>query len=270
MNGRQRLIEQIRQQSIEKRAQALREAARNQANNAPIAAAGASSSGGGRRAEVQCLPLGGVMLSFLNPFTEAYVRYFLTESGTLNGQPQYLALMLSGTSKKGDTQEFLRIRWNGSEWVLSQVFIQYSYFDENDFAFSPTLFSSAWQSEEDSVELTTSRGEEFDCSWRYCFVISGVGESPFTYNFIPAWIDVALTEAPDAYIAGSALIAQEISIIWDTTDLTWFVPGDEEIFPLPGGTREQLPIGSFTIYDDRTLTISSGICSFTPPPLPPQ
>jgi len=49
MNERQRLVEHIRQQSIQKRAQALREAARNQANNAPIAAAGASSSGGGRR-----------------------------------------------------------------------------------------------------------------------------------------------------------------------------------------------------------------------------
>ena len=48
MNQRQRLLEQIRQQSIQKRAQALREAAQKQANNAPIAAAaGASSSGGG-------------------------------------------------------------------------------------------------------------------------------------------------------------------------------------------------------------------------------
>jgi len=48
MNQRQQLIEQIRQQSIQKRAQALREAAQKQASNAPIAAAaGASSSGGG-------------------------------------------------------------------------------------------------------------------------------------------------------------------------------------------------------------------------------
>jgi len=50
MNQRQRLLEQIRQQSIQKRAQALREAAQRQASNAPIvaaAAAGASSGGGG-------------------------------------------------------------------------------------------------------------------------------------------------------------------------------------------------------------------------------
>ena len=50
MNSRQQLIEQIRQQSIQKRAQALREAAQRQGNNAPIAAAGASSSGGGQPA----------------------------------------------------------------------------------------------------------------------------------------------------------------------------------------------------------------------------
>lgn len=50
MSQRQGLLEQIRQQSIQKRAQALREAAQKQASNAPIvaaAAAGASSGGGG-------------------------------------------------------------------------------------------------------------------------------------------------------------------------------------------------------------------------------
>lgn len=47
MSQRQRLLEQIRQQSIQKRAQALREAAQKQASNAPIAAAAGASSGGG-------------------------------------------------------------------------------------------------------------------------------------------------------------------------------------------------------------------------------
>jgi len=51
MNERQRLVEQIRQQSIHARAKALREAARNQATTTPIAAAagGAAGGGGGRR-----------------------------------------------------------------------------------------------------------------------------------------------------------------------------------------------------------------------------
>ena len=48
MSQRQQLIEQIRQQSIQKRTQALREAVQKQASNAPIvAAAGASLVGGG-------------------------------------------------------------------------------------------------------------------------------------------------------------------------------------------------------------------------------
>ena len=75
MNQRQQLIEQIRQQSIQARAQALREAARNQANNAPIAGA---VLGGGRRAETQCLPLGGVILGA--DFFGAYTKTFLSES----------------------------------------------------------------------------------------------------------------------------------------------------------------------------------------------
>ena len=56
MNQRQRLLEQIRQQSIQKRAQALREAAQKQASNAPIAAAAGSSSGGGGGARTFSYP----------------------------------------------------------------------------------------------------------------------------------------------------------------------------------------------------------------------
>ena len=53
MNERQRLIEQIRQQSIHARAKALREAARNQATTTPIAAAAGGASGGGSGARTQ-------------------------------------------------------------------------------------------------------------------------------------------------------------------------------------------------------------------------
>jgi len=56
MNQRQRLLEQIRQQSIQKRAQALREAAQKQASNAPIAAAAGASSGGGGGARTFSYP----------------------------------------------------------------------------------------------------------------------------------------------------------------------------------------------------------------------
>ena len=257
MNPRQQLIEQIRQQSIQARAQALREAAQRQFSNAPVA--GASSSGGRRPVEPGCLPLGGVML--IADFFGAYTKTLLTESGTLNGQSQYLALL----SIEGNSQQFGRISWTGSEWAIGQVFISDGDYNEFNFAFSPTLFSSAWQSE-GPVPFVTSPGEEFDCSWRHCFSFNG----EFTIGLVPAWIDVPLTEAPNAYISVGV---GETNILWDEQGLNWIIEGPDEgnLSLLPGGTREQLPIGQFAIFDDIVLTISSGICTFAPPvpPLPP-
>ena len=259
MNGRQHLIEQIRQQSIEKRAQALREAAQRQFSNAPIA--GASSSGGGRK--TQCLPLGGVMVS-VDFGDGTYSRNVLTESGTLNEQPQYLVLLYSDDKD----QTFLRISWTGSQWALGQVFtINGTIDEENDFAFSPTLLSSAWQSI-GPVTFATSPGEEFDCSWRHCFAISG-DLIDSTYGLSATWIGIPLTEAPNAYASSG----EGFSIFWDENDLAWLLldsTGDQ-ISILPGGTREQLPIGQFAIVDDIVLTISSSVCTFAPPlpPLPP-
>jgi surface protein len=260
MNQRQQLIEQIRQQSIQARAQALREAARNQANNAPIAGA---VLGGGRRAETQCLPLGGVILGA--DFFGAYTKTFLSESGTLNEQPQYLALLGS----EGNGQLFARIRWTGSEWALSQVFaIDGTIDSEQDFAFSPTLFSSAWQSIA-VTEFVTTPGEEFDCSWRHCFAVSG-DLFAGTYSLAASWIDIPLTEAPNAYITIGGF--EGFNIFWDEKSLGWIIEGPDEgdLSLLPGGTREQLPIGQFAIFDDLVLAISSSVCTFAPPiPLPP-
>jgi surface protein len=260
MNGRQQLIEQIRQQSIEKRAQALREAAQRQFSNAPIAGA---VLGGGRRADTQCLPLGGVMVS-VDFGDGTYSRNVLTESGTLNEQPQYLVLLGS----EDPDQEFLRISWTGSQWALGQVFARNGTIDEeNDFAFSPTLLSSAWLSI-GPVSFATTPGEEFNCSWRHCFAISG-DLIDSTYGLSATWIGIPLTEAPNAYASGG----EGFSIFWDENDLAWLLldsTGDQ-ISILPGGTREQLPIGQFAIVDDIVLTISSGVCTFAPPlpPLPP-
>jgi surface protein len=261
MNGRQQLIEQIRQQSIEKRAQALREAAQRQFSNAPIA--GAVLGGGGRKA--QCLPLGGVMLS-IDFGDGAYNNLFLTESGTLNGQPQYLVLLAS----EGNSQFFVRISWTGSQWALSQVLAINGTIDgEQDFAFSPTLLSSAWSNGQD-IEYVTTPGEEFDCSWRHCFAVSG-DLFAATLSLAATWIGIPLTEAPNAYTS-AALGMEGLNIFWDEQSLGWIIEGPDEgdLSLLPGGTREQLPIGQFAIFDDLVLAISSGVCTFAPPiPLPP-
>jgi surface protein len=207
------------------------------------------------------------MVSFIDPDTEAYVRYFLTESGTLNEQPQYLALLGS----ESNHQSFVRIRWNGSEWALGQVFAIDGTIDtENDFATSPTLLSSAWQTMP-PVSFATSPGEEFDCSWRHCFAVSGAG-SEFTIGLAASWIGIPLTEVPNAYTS-AALGIEGLNIFWDEQSLGWIIEGPDEgdLSILPGGTREQLPIGQFAIFDDLVLAISSGVCTFAPPlpPLPP-
>jgi surface protein len=260
MNGRQQLIEQIRQQSIEKRAQALREAAQRQFSNAPIA--GAVLGGGGRKA--QCLPLGGVMLS-IDFGDGAYNNLFLTESGTLNGQPQYLVLLAS----EGNSQFFVRISWTGSQWALSQVLAINGTIDgEQDFAFSPTLLSSAWSNGQD-IEYVTTPGEEFDCSWRHCFAVSG-DLFAATLSLAATWIGIPLTEAPNAYTS-AALGMEGLNIFWDEQSLGWIIEGPDEgdLSLLPGGTREQLPIGQFAIFDDLVLAISSSVCTFAPPSPPP-
>jgi surface protein len=108
MNQRQQLIEQIRQQSIEKRAHALREAARNQASNAPIAAAGASSSGGGRPVVTPPVPgfifrvdtsLGDGNSSFEIPTSGSY-SYDYSATWTLVSDPSVTGTEsgLTGTS----------------------------------------------------------------------------------------------------------------------------------------------------------------------------
>jgi surface protein len=199
-------------------------------------------------------------------FFGAYTKTFLTESGTLNEQPQYLALLGS----EGNGQLFARISWTGSEWALGQVFAINGTIDtEINFAFSPTLFSSAWQSMS-VTEFVTTPGEEFDCSWRHCFAVSG-DLFAGTYSLSASWFGIPLTEAPNAYITVGGF--EGFNIFWDEQSLGWIINGPDEgdLSLLPGGTREQLPIGQFAIFDDLVLAISSGVCTFAPPvpPLPP-
>jgi hypothetical protein len=271
MNQRQQLIEQIRQQSIEKRAQALREAARNQANNAPIAAAGASSSGGGRRAEVQCLPLGGLSVSFIvDP--GGLPKFFLPETGTLNGKTLYQNVSYSDEGKEYGAFRFIfQASWNGSLWELAFIIKEGDTVVNTELlATSPDIYSPDWNiiGEFELANVSSEPGETFDCSLRYCFTISQPGfigtSTPLAF-----WQGVPAVGFP---IVFSPLFEGE-SVFWDDLESSWltlvFLNEGEQIVSL-GGTREQLPIGQFDLGNGIFLAISSGICSSTPPPTPPQ
>ena len=254
MNGRQQLIEQIRQQSVQARAQALKEAAQRQFSNAPVA--GAAASGGGRRPS--CLPIGGVMATFIipgPPYDNPLVLLF-AESGQEGGRPRYIAETLvlePGLGSFGFT-----ITWDVAE---SKWYVK--FIGGPDLARASDLFSNEWEMLTGVFPplSTTTQGSNFLCEWRYCFTLQEVGFS-FKSSPFANWFDGApLSEFPDAFIA------LEIgSIFWSDKDSSWV--GEFGEFVLLGGTRDALPIGTFNISEELVFTIEAGYCD-SQPPLPP-
>lgn len=179
MNQRQRLLEQIRQQSIQKRAQALKEAAQRQASNAPIVAAAAGAAGGGG-GSAQCPPSAGIGLYLEFPLFDDLFGVGLLPLdylGQQDGRPSY------GTSiVPGEFDSRLQFDPEAGQW-------------RGDFINGPDTFSTY------SDQLVSSDWSEFNipdipiqvqqttCGFpdlgRYCVTIPafGVQAQPF-----PAWI----------------------------------------------------------------------------------
>jgi hypothetical protein len=256
MNQRQQLVEQIRQQSVQARAQALKEAAKNQFSNTAVA--GAASSGGGRRS---CLPIGGVTVTTIVPdfpYNTTLILLF-AESGQEGGRPRYVAEILV---LDPDPASFAyTITWDvvESKWYLKST-------NGSDIASAPDLFSTEWEmlSEFFPPISNTTQGRDFLCEWRYCFTQQEVG---FSAKGLPTavWFGGApLSGFPNAFqsLDGGG-------IFWSDEDSSW-IEGSNE-FVLLGGTREALPVGTFNISEELVLTIQAGYCDSQPPlpPLPP-
>jgi hypothetical protein len=256
MNPRQQLVEQIRQQSIQARAQALREAAQRQFSNAPIAGA---ASGGGRRAETQCLPLGGVMLTLTGGYYSN--RLFLAEDGVENGRPAYVTqAFFDEGGEEGPIRIIYRVSWSGTFWELRTFFFEGDTLDFEDLlATSPELYASEWFLEEPNfLPASSAPGEEFLCDWRYC---TTVAEGGFTaiQPLLPVWLEIPLTEFPNVFF----FLGEGAPIIWSPEDQSWVSEGYEG-FVLLGGTRESLPLGTFQIGTNEAFTINAGVCSIPP------
>jgi len=258
MNQRQRLLEQIRQQSIQKRAQALREAAQKQANNAPIAAAAGASSGGGGRSG--CYPPGGVLLRARiepEPGFFLYQNFFLAQSGSRNGRPSYEWPAVFNEAGLTD-KILLIISWNGSLWEL----IDAQETPEGDQfiigATSPELYGVWNPTGVEPVLLETVPGAELQCQYRYCASITGFDgdTSVFSPFMVPIWFGVPLDGPPNSYLTA---FGETPTLIWIDELQQWVINDGLDVLEL-GGTRDSLPTGTFEIGDGATMTISTGFC----------
>lgn len=256
MNGRQQLIEQIRQQSIEKRAQALREAAQRQVSNSPVA--GAAASGGGRRPS--CLPIGGVMVTAIVPEFPYNITLVLlfAESGQEGGRPRYVAETLVLDPEL--VSFAYTITWDVAE---SKWYLKYS--GDLDLASAPDLFSTEWEMLSESFPpiSNTSQGSNFLCEWRYCFTVQEVGFSAKSSPFAVWFGGAPLSGFPNAFqtLDGGG-------IFWSDEDSSWIDAFDYIDFVGIGGTRETSPVGTFNINEELVVTIEAGYCD-SQPPLPP-
>ena len=224
-----------------------------------------ASGGGETPSDEGCLPLGGLMLTLdlSGDFGGGIVKLFLSEIGTENGKTLYLT-STGGNFGDNEYGVWYKVAWDSDTnlWKFNQIQSQNSEIQEILFATSPDLYNSEWTIvAEQFPPLSSSPGSEFNCDWRYCTIASG---DLFSINpgYTPAWVDIPLTEPPNAY----SPLGEGDVIVWSDDDSSWVV--DRTI--LIGGTRDALPIGSFDISGD-TLTINSGICAVEPlPVIPPS
>jgi hypothetical protein len=251
MNQRQRLLEQIRQQSIQKRAQALREAAQRQANNAPIAgAAGASSGGGGKAA---CPTSAGIGAYFGFPLVDDLFGVGLVPLeylGQQNGRPSYGASIIPG-----QFSSHLQFDPEAGQWQVDFI-----NGPETLSSYSDQLLSSDWSkfnSPEASIEiLETTCG--FPDLGRYCitFPAFGIPTQP-----LPAWFGEP-EGLPALWLHGFGIIGW-LRALDPEAPAGWLVEVDEvgDLF-IPGGSQDQLPLGEFELAPGFTIVIAEGACDF--------
>jgi len=253
MNQRQRLLEQIRQQSIQKRAQALKEAAQRQANNAPIAAAAGASSGGGGGGNAQCPPSAGIGLYLEFPlFDDLFGVGILPLDylGQQDDKPSYgtsiVPGLFSGQLQFDPESGQWRMDVNNEDNIFS------SYSDQ--------LVSSDWS--EFNIPGIPIQVQQTTCGFpdlgRYCITIPafGVQAQPF-----PAWFGEP-EGLPALWQLGFGIIGW-LPALDPEAPAGWLVSvEDVDEFFIPGGSQDQLPLGEFEIAPGFTMIIAEGACDF--------
>ena len=251
MNQRQRLLEQIRQQSIQKRAQALKEAAQRQANNAPIVtAAGASSGGGGKAA---CPTSAGIGAYIELPLFDDLFGVGLIPLeylGQQNGRPSYGASIVPG-----EFESYLQFDPEAGQWRADFI-----NGPETFNSYSDQLVSSDWSKfniPDVPIEiLETTCG--FPDLGRYCitFPAFGAQAQPF-----PVWLGEPDGIPPIWNLAFGVFFW--LPAIDPEAPEGWLIDieGTGDSFFVPGGSQDQLPLGEFEIEPGFTIVIAEGTCN---------
>jgi len=226
-----------------------------------IVMTGGAAGGGGGGSDTGCLPPGGLILT-LETRGEVF-KIFLSEVGTENGKTLY-ANYTVGSERGQEFEGWFVVSWNpkANLWSWAQISTEIGGYTSELIATSPDLYADVWTMvSEEYPPVGTSPGEEFSCDWRYCVTYSGDGFS-LTSSAYASWNEIPLTEPPNAYALGEGG-----SIFWSPEDSSWVaIPGEDPI--LLGGTREDLPTGTFDLGGGQTLTVNSGICAVEPVPTP--
>jgi len=252
MNQRQRQLEQIRQQSIQKRAQALKEAAQRQANNAPIvAAAGASSGGGG---STQCPPSAGIGLYLEFPlFDDLFGVGFLPLDylGQQDGKPSYGYSIVPGVFSGQ-----LQFDSEAGQWRLEVI-----NGPDTTSSYSDQLVGSDW-SEINTPDFPIEV-QQTTCGFpdlgRYCitFPAFGVQVQPF-----PVWLGSEPEGLAALWQLGLGIFFW-LQALYPEAPAGWLVSVDgADDFFIPGGSQDQLPLGEFEIAPGFTIVIAEGTCDF--------
>jgi hypothetical protein len=231
MNQRQRLLEQIRQQSIQKRAQALREAAQRQANNAPIAnAAAGASSGGGRRG---CTERDGLTMTWKSPWGVGpgftfIQRVFLPYTGQDKSGNATFALVTDRYTFDGQDDEFIvRVSKSGDQWLLEFVQASIEGTQVEVAAQSADLYEG-WVGLEEYQDkdkgrilqdITATCGDQ--TYRRLC--ITTQDSSPFgTYTTITGGVESIIPEISEEYPSGYGGI-DKVGLLWVSEFGAWTV-----------------------------------------------
>jgi len=272
MNPRQQLIEQIRQQSIQKRAQALREAAKNQANNSPIAAAAGAASGGGRGRR-GCTERDGLTMTW--EFTEErdqplliIQRVFLPYTG-LDASGNATFGLVTDRFVFGPNVELLSllVRKSGDQWLLEVLTTGGRGSQIRVIAQSADLYEG-WiglgltdENFEQTLEnITATCGDQ---TYRQLCITWQVEALSGTFTIIVGGVESIVPEISEEYPAVYGGF-NEASLFWETKDGRWSIGGTiiEDADDL-----SQPPTGQFSIQQG-AVTIVEGQCTGEVPPPP--
>lgn len=257
MNDRQKILEQLRQQSVQARAQVLSEQVKDRsAISPPIpSAAGASGSGGSG-----CDPERGIGVYITfdfgedNPFGSLLkslgrMEYQGVDEG---GKPTYAATLIPETF--GVT---LNYNYSVSKW-------EFTFIADDDFVYhSDALIGSNWTAINGSSAISRISTE---CGYPelpvYCIDTSGISPTGDIglVQPLPTWIgDQSVAEAPPIW-NGVALTFIWLPALGGPDG--WFLTAGEEEGGVLGGSINSLPLGEVPLGGSGSVTVSAGACEF--------